>query len=180
MRQFLYVIKLHSGERIEVQAESAGDAIRLAGCSPADVRPWYPMAVKAIPTEEEKGKSRERIKAMIEKKREIAANDAAIQARSEANEVGYINQEMLLCGACFEGNHRQCTGSNACARDNVCHCACMRPEVEHLSTGEVQAILPTTPRRTVPTGTLRPRKAQNTNPLPLEMPAIEAKQGRLF
>ena len=57
---------------------------------------------------------------------------------------------------------------------------CLGPRLETLSTGEQQAVIPQTPPRTIPAAPLRPRRQQNEAPLPLEMPGIEAKQGRLF
>lgn len=65
-------------------------------------------------------------------------------------------------------------------RREVCAPRRKAPRLKTLDTGEKQTIIPQTPPRTVPDAPLRAKRRQHTDPLPLEMPAIEAKQGRLF
>lgn len=52
--------------------------------------------------------------------------------------------------------------------------------VEHLATGEIQVLIPDAPPRTIPDAPLRPKKNQKTGLLPLERPAVEENQRRLF
>ena len=60
--KLLYSIKTLAGRRVDVEAESAGDALRVAGIARKDCRKWYPFPVRVISppiTEETKAQLRE-------------------------------------------------------------------------------------------------------------------------
>jgi hypothetical protein len=53
------------------------------------------------------------------------------------------------------------------------------PRIEHTEAGP-QTVIADTPARLIPTAGLKPKRAQNQSPLALEMPEIDARQGKLF
>ncbi len=57
-------------------------------------------------------------------------------------------------------------------------CICP-PRIEHTEAG-AQVLITGTPERTIPATPTKPRRAQSTKPLELEMPAINAAQLGLF
>ena len=54
-----------------------------------------------------------------------------------------------------------------------------KPRIEQTPAG-AQVVITETPPRQVPTTPLRARRPQTDKPLPLEMPAIDAQQQKLF
>ena len=65
-RTYLYRIVLRDGRKFEVEAENGVDACKSLNLSREDCKSWYPMALKAIPTKEEKEAMRLRFKKLKE------------------------------------------------------------------------------------------------------------------
>ncbi len=53
------------------------------------------------------------------------------------------------------------------------------PRIEHTAAGP-QTVISDTPARVIPTAALTAKRRQDDSPLALEIPQIEAKQGKLF
>jgi len=60
-RRFLYSVKTIVGNRYEVEAVSAEEALTRLGLKRAMVRRWYPFPLKALLTAEEKEAQNQRI-----------------------------------------------------------------------------------------------------------------------
>ena len=70
----LYSIKTHAGVRLEIEAETAAEAIEKSGLSPDEIRPWYPFPMREIkpPMPEE---IKEKLRALTEERRSLRRSE---------------------------------------------------------------------------------------------------------